>query len=228
MDNKKEVMKVDVGYSEIRSVNVEFPANSHKKKEEVKEEVKKVEKIIKGRVVQRKKSLGKRFLETFIGEDVNSVTGYILHDVLIPAAKATLSDMVQGGIEMLLFGERKGNRTRRDQGRSHVSYNNYSSSNNRRDDRRDDRRDYAQKSRARHNFDDIILSTRGEAEEVLSHLVDLTMDYGEASVADLYDLVGITEEFTDRKYGWTNLGSASVSRVREGYLLNLPKPIPLN
>lgn len=224
MDEKKEVMKVDMGYSEIRSVNVEFPANSHKKKEE-REETRKVEKVTRGRVVQRKKSLGKRFLETFIGDDVNSVTGYILHDVLIPAAKATLSDMVQGGIEMLLFGERKGNRTRRDQGRSYVSYNNYSSQNN---NRREDRRDYGQRNRARHNFDDIILSTRGEAEEVLSHLVDLTMDYGEASVADLYDLVGITEEFTDRKYGWTNLGSASVSRVREGYLLNLPKPIPLN
>lgn len=223
MDEKKEVMKVDRGYCTTETVSVEFPANSHKKREE-REDHRKVEKVIKGRVVQKKKSLGKRFLETFIGDDVNSVTGYILHDVLIPAAKATLSDMVQGGIEMLLFGERKGNRTRRDQGRSYVSYNNYSSQNN----RREDRREYGQRSRARHNFDDIILSTRGEAEEVLSHLVDLTMDYGEASVADLYDLVGITEEFTDRKYGWTNLGSASVSRVREGYLLNLPKPIPLN
>ena len=78
-------------------------------------------------------------------------------------------------------------------------------------------------SRARHDFDEIILETRGEAEEVLSHLVDLTIDYQQATVADLYDLVGITSNFTDNKYGWTDLRSASVTRVRDGYLINLPR-----
>lgn len=223
MDNK-ESMNVNMGASGLKSVNVNFPANSHKKRCEETQEPHKVEKIIKGRVMKRKKSLGKRFLETFVGDDVNSVMGYILHDVLIPAAKSTLSDMVQGGIEMLLFGERKGSRTRRDQGRSYVSYNSYSSQQN----RRDERREFSNRDRARHNFDEIILSSRGEAEEVLSHLVDLTIDYGQASVSDLYDLVGITGNFTDNKYGWTDLSSASVSRAREGYLLNLPRPILLD
>jgi hypothetical protein len=136
--------------------------------------------------------------------------------------------MVQGGIEMLLFGEKKGSRTTRDRGRSYVSYNSYS---NRDRDRRDDRRDRDRSSvaRARHNFDDIILETRGEAEEVLSCLADLTQDYGQASVADLYDLVGITGQFTDNKWGWTDISSASATRARNGgYVLNLPKPILLD
>lgn len=226
MNDKNEVMKVDMGAEGSKTVNISFPANSHKSKEA--EEGRKIEKVIKGKVVQRKKSLGKRFIETFIGEDVNSVSSYIIHDVLIPAAKSTLSDMVQGGIEMLLFGERKGNRTRRDQGKSYVSYNSMSSQGNRRDDRRDDRRDVQSRNRARHNFDDVVLSSRGEAEEVLSHLVDLIIDYGQASVSDLYDLVGITGSFTDNKWGWTDLRSGSVSRARDGYLLNLPKPILLD
>lgn len=218
-----EEMKVDMGSGNgARSVAVSFPANSHKKREE-KVEIRKIEKVIKGSVVQRKKSLGKRFMETFLGDDVNTVTGYILHDVLIPAAKSTLSDMVQGGIEMLLFGERKGTRTKRDQGKSYVSYNNYSNS-----PRRDERRDVSPRNRARHNFDDIILGSRGEAEEVLSHIVDLTIDYGQATISDLYDLVGINTNFTEDKYGWNDLGSASISRARDGYLLNLPKAILLN
>lgn len=218
MSDKKVTMKVDMGAEGTKSLNVEYPSNSHKNKEQ-KEETKKVEKVVKGTVVQRKKSLGKRIIETFVGEDVNSVTSYLIHDVLVPAAKSTISDMVQGGIEMLLFGEKKGSRTQRDRGRSYVSYNNYSSR-----DRRDDRREFSNRDRARHNFDDIVLSSRGEAEEVLSHLVDLTIDYGQASVSDLYDLVGITGNFTDNKYGWFDLSSASVSRSRDGYLLNLPKP----
>ena len=207
----------------VEILNSKFPSNAHRKKEE-KLEPKKVEKVIKGRVLQKKKSFGKKLVETFIGEDINSVGSYILYDVLIPAAKSTISDMVQGGIEMLLFGERKGSRTKRDGNRSFVNYGGMSSSSSYRREER-----YVKPQiRNTHNFDDIVLANRGEAEQVLSHLVDLVIDYGQASVADLYDLVGITSNFTDNKYGWDDLSSASVSRSREGYLLNLPKPITLN
>jgi hypothetical protein len=53
----------------------------------------------------------KKFIDTavetlFSSDKTDSVSGYIVHDVLVPAIKSTLSDMVQGGIEMLLFGER--------------------------------------------------------------------------------------------------------------------------
>jgi len=76
--------------------------------------------------------------------------------------------------------------------------------------------------------EDIILRTRGEGEAVIASLSDLIEDYGVASVADLYDLVGITGSFTDNKYGWTNLRTASVTRVRDGFLLNLPRPTPID
>jgi hypothetical protein len=212
-----------------RPVGMSFPSNSHREKEETKkEETKKVNKVVTGVVVQRKKSLGKKFVETFIGEDINNVGAYILYDVLIPAAKDTIADIVKGGIEMLLFpSEKRNNRTRREGGKSYVSYNNFSSSRDR--DRREERRTISQQGRARHNFDEIILESRGDAEEVLNCLVDLTIDYGQATVADLYDAVGMTGNFTDNKYGWTDLSSASASRTRNGgYVLNLPKPVLLD
>lgn len=218
----KKDIEVDLGSEGTKSVKVDFPSNARsKKKQPVRVEDKKVEKVIRGTAVKRKKPLGKKFAETFLGDDLESVSSYIIHDVLIPAAKSTISDMVQGGIEMLLFGEKQGSRTRRDGNRSYVSYNSYSS---RRPDTRDSgRREVSSRNRAKHNFDEIVLDSRGEAEEVLSCLVDMVIDYGEATVADLYDMVGVTGNFTDNKYGWTDLSSASVSRVREGYLLNLPK-----
>ena len=202
---------------------MDFPSNAHKNREK-KEEPKKIEKVVTGKVVTRKKPLGKRILETFVGEDVGNVYSYVLYDVLIPAAKSMIYDSVKGGLEMRLFGEKQGSRTRRDQGRSYVSYNNYSDSR-----RPSDRREMTHQNRARHNFEEIILDSRGEAEEVLSHLVDLIVDYGQATVSDLYDLVGIAENFTDRRYGWGDLRHASVGgRTRDGYLLNLPKPILLD
>lgn len=204
----------------------EYPGNSLSQKDKQKEtsevKEKKVVKVVKGGVVKRKKSFGKRIVETFVGEDIDNVGQYIIHDVLVPATKNMLSDMVQGGIEMMLFGERKGSRTKRDGNRSYVSYGNYYS------DKKDGRREVSRTSKARHNFDDIVLSSRGEAEEVLSSLVDLVEDYQEASVADLYDLVGVASDFTDNKWGWTNLRSASVVRARDGYQLNLPRPIQLD
>lgn len=218
----KHNIKADYGAAGEKVIEIDLPSNSYKSRE-VKTEVvaeKKIGKITTGNVKTKKKGFGKKFAEVFIGDDVTSVSSYILYDVLIPAAKSTLSDMVSGGIEMLLFGEAKGTRTRRDKNKSYVSYSSYS-----RGERERGASDRSAVNRARHNFDEIILESRGEAEEVLSHLVDLTEDYGQATIADLYSLVGMTSAFTDDKYGWTNLSTATVSRVREGYLINLPKAI---
>jgi hypothetical protein len=223
-DEKKQTMEVDEGCYGRKIVKVEYPSNSHKTKVK-KEKPEKLDKVVKGTVVTRKKSFGKRFMETFLGEGVGSVMSYIVHDVLIPAAKDTLEDLVKGSIEVLLRGESRGYRSSRrgNGGRSYVSYSNCYKSD------RDDKYERQSVSlRARHNFDDIILETRGEAEEVLSQLVDLIEDYGMASVADLYELVGITGNFTDNKYGWTKLNDASVSRVRDGYLIDLPRATPLD
>ena len=73
-----------------------------------------------------------------------------------------------------------------------------------------------------------MLETRGEAEDVLSRMDELIDTYGVVSVADLYDLVGISCNYTDNKYGWTNLRNAEPVRVRDGYMLKLPKALPID
>lgn len=222
MEKKSQNMKVDQGASGIQDIRVQYPSN--KKEETVSVDEKKVKKVINGNVVSKKKSFGRKLADLFQIEDANSVGAYIFHDVLIPAAKRTLSDIISGGSNMMLFGDTKGSRTTRDGSRSYVSYNKYSDRPSYSDSRRPD----ADRRKARHNFDDVILETRGEAEEVLSHMVDLTIDYGVASVADLYDLVGITSNYTDNKFGWYDLGRAEVKRVRDGYLLDLPRTTTLD
>ena len=156
------------------------------------------------------------------------MSSYILHDVLVPAAKNTLSDIVSGGIEMLLFGDsRPRNRGRdRGRGRGYVEYDRVSY----RDDRRGStNRDSSNRNRARRNFDDIIVETRGEADEVLDYLADLIDRYDAVSVQDLYVLVGLPTSYTDDKFGWFNISSAKPVRLRDGsYLIDLPRAVPLN
>ena len=198
----------------------EYKGNSHRSKEEASTEVvpvKKVERVAKGKT--RKKNDIQRLAGDFIAEDVHSVKDYIIQEVLLPAAKKVISEMVSSGIDMLLYGESKPkNRDRRD---SRVSYTKYY----------ERERDYERGTRTRvrgYDYDDIILDTRREAEEVLDRMQDLIDTYGMVSVADLYDLVGINGSYTDNKYGWTHLRSADVQRVRDGYLLKLPKALPFD
>ena len=73
----------------------------------------------------------------------------------------------------------------------------------------------------------IVLETRGEAEEVIAAMDGLMDTYGIVSVADLYDLVGKPCNFTDNKYGWTNIRNVEPVRVRDGYMLKLPKAMPI-
>jgi hypothetical protein len=82
----------------------------------------------------------------------------------------------------------------------------------------------SRQGRARHDFDEIVLDERSEAEEVLDRLFDVVNKYESATVADLYDLVGLPSTHADYKWGWTDLRGAGVSRIRDGYLLDLPDP----
>ena len=205
----------------------EYKANSHKVREEQKQEIverKKIEPIAKAKT--KKKSEIKKFTDVFIAEDVTSVKNYIVNDVLIPAAKKAISDIVTNGIDMILYGEARGKDRRSSSGGSRVSYTKYYD----RDRDRDRDRDYDRNRTRRsvYDYDDIILDTRGEAEDVLNRMDDLIDAYGMVSVADLYDLVGVQGNYTDNKYGWTNLRNAEVRRTRDGYLIKLPKALPFD
>lgn len=209
----------------------QFPSNS-KQPARARDEPKKIERVVDGEVTRRKTPIGRRMSQNLIGGDVQSVWGYVFGEVLIPAARDMVADAVSGGVERMIFGDHSPGRSR-SRGRSgsgapgHTPYNRYASPTGR-NVRDDSRRDISKRARASHSFDEIILSSRVEAEEVLDRLEDLCDRYDNASVADLYELMGISGNYTDAKWGWTDIQGASVSRARNGYLLNLPKPEPLD
>lgn len=199
-----------------------YKSNSHKSRENQQESTsdKKVEKVITGSVKSKKKNEIQRFADAFISEDITNVKAYVFMEVLIPAIKKAVSDIVTNGIDMILYGET--GHTKKNSTASKVSYRSYY-------DKANDRRDYnASGTKTGYSYDDIILDSRGEAEDVLSRMDELVATYGLVSVADLYDLVGITGNYTDNKYGWTDIRSAQPIRVRDGYMLKLPKALPLN
>ena len=203
------------------NVEYDYKPNSHKSKQENElSEKKKVEKVVRGNVKTKKKK-SSSIKDVFISEDAANVKSYVFLDVLVPAIKKAISDVVRDGIDIILWGEARSKKS--SSNASYVSYSSYSGR-----DRRDERRYSDSRVRSAYSYDDIILETRGEAEDVLDRMGELIDTYGIVSVADMYDLVGISGNYTDNKYGWTNLRNAEPIRVRDGYLLKLPKPGPIN
>lgn len=212
-------------------MEMDFEPNSHKYKmdkiakdatESAEPEEKKFEKVVTGNVKTRKRGLGKRFVDIFLTEDVGDVKTYIIYDVMIPAIKENVADMINAAIGMLFFGEAS-RRPRKGSGAvtgSKINYGGYFAGN----ERRERLPSYTRSSIA-HNYDDLVFDNRGEAELVLDCMLDAVQTYGRVSVADLYDFAGISSsKFTDVKYGWTNLQGARVSgSATRGYFIDLPK-----
>lgn len=136
--------------------------------------------------------------------------------------KDMISDAVSGGIDMILFGETR-RRTKNKSSGSYTSYGSYY----KKDDSRDRRDERGSRRNRSGSMGDIILETRQDAENVLYSLFDALEQYGAVRVADLTELLGETGPFTDNYWGWEDLSGADIKRVREGYLLVLPRPIDL-
>lgn len=178
---------------------------------------KKVEKVVKGTVKKKKKSEVSKFKDVFISEDANSVKNYIFMDVLVPSIKKALSDIVKDGIDMILYGDKRSeNRSNSSRG----SYRDYSSGSGRRENNRSTRTNY--------DFADLVYDTRSEAESVLASMDEIMDTYNVVTVADMYDLSGVTCNYTDNKYGWMNISNAQVIDGRDGYIIKMPRVVSID
>lgn len=183
-------------------------------------EKKEVKAVVNGKVTKKKKGIGSK-ISTVLFDDnnVGDVKEYVIFDVIVPAVKNAISNAITGGIDMLLFGERRSDSSRSRDSRGYTSYS--SRSTNRRDS---SRRDYRHSSVF--EFDDILLPTKIDATSVIDNMFNILDEYGVVSVADYYALVGEPSNYQMNAWGWENLGNVYVQRTRTGeYKIVLPKPI---
>lgn len=190
-----------------------------------------IKRIVEAGDIQRKKSLGRKLKENFGGDDIRSVLGFVATDVLLPKAKDMIYDAFAEGMHRSIFGSaRNPNQSGSDRSRG-TSYNRmYVSPNKGYGSPAPAPPQQPQQApmRGPNDFQDFVFPSRGPAEEVLDQMIALVDHYGTVSVHELKAMVGITGEFTDQKWGWKNLGNASVERERDGYRLALPKVVSLD
>jgi hypothetical protein len=212
----------------------DFPANSAKARarsegpppDRTEERPKKVERVTSAEAVRRKRGLGRQFKETFIGGSARGALDAMFLEVVVPSIRDLMAEAVHAVTDKVIYGDtrpRRGVTTSSYSNVGHVNYQGMSSH------KPPTTRSLSQRSRTRHDFGEIVINSRREAEEVLDRMYDILSRYGSVPVADLYELTGIQSSHVDHKWGWTSLRGAKVSSLRTGgYLMDLPNPEPLD
>lgn len=181
-----------------------------------------VQKIATGPVTIKKRSLGRRFADIFIGKDINDVGNYILMGVVVPSLKTIICDVARDVPQLLFFGTTRNvpgyGPNQYNPQASYFRYDKVSTSPTTTTNM------YGQPKAQTTNYmrDDIILRTAGEAESVLLQMLDRIERYGEVTLLEVNDMLGVPFSHTDNDWGWKNLASARIRPVRGGHLLDLP------
>ena len=200
----------------------DYPGNSRKVNDHPKDDIpdKKIEKVVKGKVTTQKKSIGEKFADTFLAEDVDSVKVYFWQDLFVPTVKKLFADGISDAVHMLFLGSpaRKANTPASSisyGGRtSYTPYNHISNTS-------------VVNRQTTYDYNNVVVETRADAEEVLISLDEIISRYEMASIADFYELTGINGSYTDNKYGWTDIHGAYPVKTSNGWLIKMPKAQPL-
>ena len=204
------------------------PNNSFKHREEqTKRELPSKMEVSPGSVQESKKTLGRKLADTFVSEDLESVKSYIFSDVVIPMIKDLIVGVINQGTDMIFYG-RSGSTNYKGRSKNYgtASYQNY----------------YSGKSQNRpsggaptRDTSEITFDTRVLAYSVLEEMRAVVEQYNSLSIVDYHDIVEkvtgfvASSNYTDDRYGWTDLADVDVKMVRGGrYILTLPKAVLLD
>lgn len=225
----------------LRKKNMEqLPSNSHRQRQTPDAEPpqqKKVAPVITGTVVTRKQPFMRRISDTFLANRADTVGEFVVFDVLIPAAKNTFSDAVSYFVDKMLFENGRGRASNyrgvaggvgQYAAASMAQQVAYNRAGNPMPGGMPPQPAISHRGRARHDFKEIVFPTRIEAEAVVDALLSRITEYNAVTVSDLYEMCNITPNYTDDKFGWTNIAGTGVIRAGGGFVIDLPRPEQLD
>ena len=177
-------------------------------------------------VKQRKKSPFKSLTENFFAGDWETIKEYAVKDVIVPAVKRTVSNLISNTVDMLLFGEVRRNPNGGSSTSKYTSYSSYY------DGGKPAR--IPVKPQRRTDYRDFLFPTIDEAQKVIDILRGEIEKYDRVRVRELHELCGMPFTPADENYGWYDLSNADFDYVTGnrpeecGYILKLPSPVPLD
>lgn len=188
---------------------------------EEKKELREGVRVVDKSAVTKKRGGLSKFTDTFIKGDLTTVIGHLVEDILIPSAIDLLGDMCHSFVDGMIYRDEGGYSSRRSGSKGRRGgYTSYSKSSSSGGMKQSQKRSGARRRSL--EFDDILFDERGQAVEVLN-ILRTSLDennYGSVSVGDFYDAyeevcdIRINYDFTEEKYGWTDLDDVPVVPTR--------------
>lgn len=173
----------------------------------------------------------KTFMDALIDRAAQGSSDLIKNNI-IPGLKVMLADTFHNAVDMIFVtrntGRRPGSSMNNNLQRpgvarqTRVSYSEQSNQN------AIAKRSISDRARAQHDFSEIIFESRPEANGVLDDMRTHLEKYQSITIDQMYSFIGIDPTFRDSAWGWTNLDGSFVKHVRNGFVLELPSPEPLN
>lgn len=184
-------------------------------------------------VVVKKPGKLQKIKNAMVSDDAKNIKSYVFLDVLIPAAKKAISDMVTNGIDMLLYGDTRGRK--RDDRSGGVSYRSYYEKKDRFRDSYERANDREPARFGRGKYEDIGFKTRARGEEMVDLLNEVIDQFDVVTISDYCEILmehdrdlKIEIAFTDYKYGWKDLRDVPVVYRHGLWYIDFPTPKPID
>lgn len=174
----------------------------------------------------RKKGVVERLVGGLLGPNgIRAIGAYVGHEIIVPMVKNAFVDSMTTGINMAVFKDQPQPNRRNNPGWNNRQHQNTNRVQYDKSYQNNQVNQYQSPNAKRtiYTIREAVFPNREEALMVLDNMMNEIDKYGQVSVADYYDWIGIGDStFADVSYGWDDLNRARVVSVRGGYAISLP------
>lgn len=163
-----------------------------------------------------KKSRRRRFAEVFVQEDMGKVSDHIIFDIFVPAVKKLILDMFNNTLSSIFYGTGVPKGTPIQTTISRTNYSNATVN-----------QQASTVSAKPSDESRLVVDSYDKAANALAKLTGYIKKYGYARCSDLYHEIGVSCPWTYNNYGWTDISTARIQAVDKGYLIIMPKALPI-
>ena len=156
-----------------------------------------------------------------------TMKSFIFDEIVTPLIQRAVVEGVTGAINYLVKGDAYADRKATSSfGKSYINYNGISSG---KPTGSNGQYVYSGKNSGM-DIENVWFESRVDAQRVLDEMMGVIAQYDILTVNGFYDLIGRTSliDPSNEKFGWSDLRNAYITGARGGWIIHLPRPMPID
>lgn len=156
-----------------------------------------------------------------------TMKSFIFDEIVTPLIQRAVVEGVTGAINYLVKGDAYADRKATNSfGKSYINYNGISSG---KPTGGNGQYVYSGKNSGM-DIENVWFESRVDAQRVLDEMMGVIAQYDILTVNGFYDLIGRTSliDPSNEKFGWSDLRNAYITGARGGWIIHLPRPMPID